>query len=142
MLMMTFNKYIIMKYNPEIIKKSILIIPIPLLVFILIYLIIANPPYTLQNIGFFLIGTIIVYFIYCIIVAPITFLISIILNHYHILNLFTIFISAFVVATPFYLFINFLHAASIPHPWWKMYSHFSTILMTIVPAFFYWICLK
>lgn len=68
-------------------------------------------------------GTMIVYFIYCIIVAPIAFLISVILNHYYILNLLTILISAFVVATPFYLFINFLYAASIPNPWWKMYSH-------------------
>lgn len=76
-------------------------------------------------------GTMIVYFIYCIIVAPIAFLISVILNHYYILNLLTILISVFIVATPFYLFINFLHAAYIPNPWLKMYSHFSTILMTI-----------
>ncbi|HCO07260.1 MAG TPA: hypothetical protein DIT34_02905, partial [Acinetobacter ursingii] len=55
------------------------------------------------------------------------FLISVILNHYYILNLVTILISVFIVATPFYVFINFLHAASIPDPWWKMYSHFSTI---------------
>jgi len=73
----------------------------------------------------------IVYFIYCIIVAPIAFLISVILNHYYILNLLTIFISTFIMATPFHLFINFLHATSIPDQWGKIYSHFSTILLTI-----------
>ncbi len=69
----------------------------------LIYLSLFDPPYTLQNIGFFLMGTMIVYFIYCIIVAPIAFLVSVILNHYYILNLFTILISTFIMATPFYL---------------------------------------
>ncbi|ENV79013.1 hypothetical protein F942_02435 [Acinetobacter ursingii ANC 3649] len=48
-------------------------------------------------------GTMIVYFIYCIIGAPIAFLISVILNHYYFLNLLTILISVFIVATPFYL---------------------------------------
>ena len=131
-----------MKYDLKLIKKSIFLAPIPLLVFMLFFLTSANPPYNLQSIGFWLIGIMIVYLIYCILVAPITFIISIILNYYSILNLFTILTSAFIVATPFYLLISFLHMGAIPAPWWQMYSHFSTILMTIVPAICYWICLK
>ncbi len=60
----------------------------------LIYLSLFDPPYTTKY-WIFLMGTMIVYFIYCIIVAPIAFLVSVILNHYYILNLFTIFYQYF-----------------------------------------------
>jgi hypothetical protein len=74
-------------------------------------------------------GTMIVYFIYCIIGAPIAFLISVILNHYYFLNLLTIFNQCFHCGYAFYLSTSCMQRAFQIRG--GKCIVFSTILLTI-----------
>jgi hypothetical protein len=79
--------------------------------------------------------------VYCILIVPFTFLLSLLLNRDHALNLLTICISAFVFAIPFFMLLGWAHTGTVSSEWWKMYSDIITILMVLLPSVCYWLFL-
>jgi hypothetical protein len=130
-----------MKYSKEKIVKALLLAPLPLLSFAALFFIIMNREYSLYSIFVVFAGHGLVYLAYCILTVPFSFMFSILLNRYSILNLLTICISALIITTPFFILLGWGHTGEILKEWWKMYTNTWTILMTLFPSLCYWLFL-
>ena len=130
-----------MKYSKEKIVKALLLAPLPLLSCAALFFIIMNREYSLYSIFVVFAGHGLVYLAYCILTVPFSFMFSILLNRYSILNLLTICISALIIATPFFILLGWSHTGEISKEWWKMYTNTWTILMTLFPSLCYWLFL-
>ncbi|MEC8885795.1 MAG: hypothetical protein VX875_01515 [Pseudomonadota bacterium] len=131
-----------MKYSKALILKALLLTPLPLLCFTALFFIIANHEYSLYSIFVVFLGHALIYLAYCILTVPITFLLSMFLNHYFSLNILTISLSALMIAIPFFLLFGWSHTGQIVEPWWKMYGSLPAILMTLLISASYWLFLK
>lgn len=130
-----------MKYSNEKIVKALLLAPLPLLIFTAVLFIIMNQEYSLSSIFVIFIGHGLVYLAYCISNVPFSFMFSILLNRYSILNLLTICISSLIIATPFFVLLGWSYTGEISKEWWKMYTNTWTILMALFPGLCYWLFL-
>lgn len=130
-----------MKYSKEKIGKALLLAPLPLLFFAVLFFIIMNREYSLYSIFLVFLGYALVYLAYCILTVPFTFLLSILLDRYFALNLLTICISSLAVATPFFILLGWSHTGEISEEWWKMYTNIQTIFMALFPGLCYWLFL-
>ncbi|MFW1752894.1 hypothetical protein [Acinetobacter wanghuae] len=130
-----------MKYSKERIVKALLLAPLPLLFFAALLFIIMNHEYSLYSIFVVFVGHGLVYLAYCILTVPFSFMFSILLNRYSILNLLTICISALIIAAPFFILFGWSHTGEISKEWWKMYTNTWTILMALFPGLCYWLFL-
>ena len=130
-----------MKYSKERIVKALLLAPLPLLFFAALLLIIMNHEYSLYSIFVVFVGHGLVYLAYCILTVPFSFMFSILLNRYSILNLLTICISALIIAAPFFILFGWTHTGEISKEWWKMYTNTWTIFMALFPGLCYWLFL-
>ena len=110
----------LLKYSNEKIVKALLLAPLPLLFFIAVLFIVMNQEYSLYSILVVLVGHGLVYLAYCILTVPFSFIFSIILNRYNILNLLTICITSLVIAAPFFILFGWSHTGEISKEWWKM----------------------
>ncbi|SDC07109.1 hypothetical protein SAMN05421749_10377 [Acinetobacter marinus] len=131
-----------MKYSKAHILKALLLTPLPLLCLTALFFIIANHEYSLYSIFIVFFGHVLIYLAYCILIVPITFLLSMLLNHYFLLNILTISLSALMIAIPFFLLLGWSHTGQISEPWWKMYGSLPAILMTLLISASYWLFLK
>ena len=131
-----------MKYSKAQILKALLLTPLPLLCLTALFFIIANHQYSLYSIFVVFLGHALIYLAYCILTVPITFLISILFNHYFSLNLLTISASSFAIATPFFLLFGWSHSGQISEPWWEMYGSLPSISMALLISVSYWLFLK
>jgi len=130
-----------MKYSKEKIIKALLLSPLPLLFFTALLFIIMNHEYSLYSIFVVFIGHGLVYLIYCILTVPFSFIFSILLNRYSVLNLLTICISSLIIAMPFFILLGWGHTGEILKEWWKMYTNIRTILVALFPGLCYWLFL-
>lgn len=130
-----------MKYSKEKIVKALLLAPLPLLFFAALFFIIMNREYSLYSIFVIFVGHALVYLAYCILTVPFSFMFSILLNRYSLLNLLTICISSLIIATPFFVLLGWSHTGEISKEWWKMYTDTWTILMALFPGLSYWLFL-
>ncbi|WP_457970520.1 hypothetical protein [Acinetobacter calcoaceticus] len=130
-----------MKYSKEKIIKALLLSPLPLLFFTALLFIIMNHEYNLYSIFVVFIGHGLVYLIYCILTVPFSFIFSILLNRYSVLNLLTICISSLIIAMPFFILLGWDHTGDILKEWWKMYTNIWTILVALFPGLCYWLFL-
>lgn len=130
-----------MKYSKEKIIKALLLSPLPLLFFTALMFIIINHEYSLYSIFVVFIGHGLVYLIYCILTVPFSFIFSIFLNRYSILNLLTICVSSLIIAMPFFILLGWWHTGEVFKDWWKMYTNVWTILMALFPGLCYWLFL-
>ena len=136
------NKRIkLVKYSNEKIVKALLLAPLPLLFFIAVLFIVMNQEYSLYSILVVLVGHGLVYLAYCILTVPFSFIFSIILNRYNILNLLTICITSLVIAAPFFILFGWSHTGEISKEWWKMYTNIWNIFMALFPGLCYWLFL-
>ena len=131
----------LLKYSNEKIVKALLLAPLPLLFFIAVLFIVMNQEYSLYSILVVLVGHGLVYLAYCILTVPFSFIFSIILNRYNILNLLTICITSLVIAAPFFILFGWSHTGEISKEWWKMYTDTWTIFMALFPGLCYWLFL-
>lgn len=131
-----------MKYSKAQILRALLLTPLPLLCLTALFFIIANHEYSLYSIFVVFLGHVLIYLAYCILTVPITFLLSMLLNHYFSLNILTISLSALMIAIPFFLLLGWSHTGKILEPWWKMYGSLPAILMTLLISASYWLFLK
>lgn len=130
-----------MKYSKEKIIKALLLSPLLLLFFTALLFIIMNHEYSLYSIFVVFIGHGLVYLIYCILTVPFSFIFSILLNRYSVLNLLTICISSLIIAMPFFILLGWGHTGEILKEWWKMYTNIWTILVALFPGLCYWLFL-
>lgn len=130
-----------MKYSKEKIVKALLFAPLPLLFFAALFMIIMNREYSLYSISVIFAGHGLVYLAYCILTVPFSFMFSILLNRYSMLNLITICISSLIIATPFFILLGWSHTGKISEEWWNMYTNIWTIFMGIFPGLCYWLFL-
>ncbi|MCH4247846.1 MAG: hypothetical protein LKF82_08415 [Acinetobacter populi] len=130
-----------MKYAKTDIVKALLLAPIPLLVLSVVFVVVANREYHLSSIFVVSLAHCLVYFAYCILTVPFSFLFSILLNRYSVLNLLTISISALVFAIPFFMLFAWGHTGQMRQEWWKMYTDVFTIFMALFPGVCYWLFL-
>jgi hypothetical protein len=130
-----------MKYSKEKIIKALLLSPLPLLFFTALLFIIMNHEYSLYSIFLVFIGHGLVYLIYCILTVPFSFIFSIFLNRYSVLNFLTICISSLIIAMPFFILLRWGHTGEALKEWWKMYTNIWTILMALFPGLCYWLFL-
>lgn len=130
-----------MQYSKNTIAKALFLAPLPLLFCMALFFIVVNREYSLYAISVVFFGHLLVYLVYCILIVPFTFLLSLLLNRYHALNLLTICISAFVFATPFFMLLGWAHTGTVSSEWWKMYRDIITILMVLLPSACYWLFL-
>jgi hypothetical protein len=130
-----------MKYSKEKIIKALLLSPLPLLFFTALLFIIMNHEYSLYSIFVVFIGHGLVYLIYCILIVPFSFIFSILLNRYSVLNLLTICISSLIIAMPFFILLGWGHTGEILKEWWKMCTNIWTILVALFPGLCYWLFL-
>ncbi|OAL76951.1 hypothetical protein [Acinetobacter terrae] len=130
-----------MKYSKEKIVKALLLAPLPLLFFAVLFFIIMNREYSLYSIFVVFVGHDLVYLAYCILTVPLTFLFSILLDRYFALNLLTICISSLAVAIPFFILLGWGHTGEISEEWWMMYTNIQTIFMALFPGLCYWLFL-
>lgn len=130
-----------MKYSKEKIVKALLLAPLPLLFFIALLFIIMNREYSLYSILVVFAGHGFVYLAYCILTVPFSFVFSIFLNRYGILNFITICISSFIIALPFFILLGWSHTGEFSKEWWKMYTDTWTILMALLLGLAYWLFL-
>lgn len=87
------------------------------------------------------VGHALIYLAYCILTVPFSFMFSILLNRYGVLNLLTICISSLIIATPFFILLGWGHTGKISEEWWKMYTNTSAILTALFPGLCYWLFL-
>jgi len=130
-----------MKYSKEKIVKALLLAPLPLLFFAALFFIIMNHEYSLYSIFVVFAGHFLVYLAYCILTVPFSFMFSILLNRYSLLNLLTICISSLIIAAPFFILLEWSHTGEVSQEWWKMYANNWTILMALFPGLCYWLLL-
>lgn len=130
-----------MKYSKEKIVKALLFAPLPLLFFAALFMIIMNREYSLYSISVIFAGHGLVYLAYCILTVPFSFMFSILLNRYSMLNLITICISSLIITTPFFILLGWSHTGKISEKWWNMYTNIWTIFMGIFPGLCYWLFL-
>ncbi|HBM1136794.1 TPA: hypothetical protein LUC71_003564 [Acinetobacter baumannii] len=130
-----------MKYSKEKIVKALLLAPLPLLFFTALLFIIMNREYSLYSIFVVFAGHGLVYLAYSILTVPFSFMVSILLNRYSILNLLTICISSLIIAMPFFVLFGWSHTGEVSKEWWKMYTDTWTIFMALIPGLSYWLFL-
>ncbi|GAA5012436.1 hypothetical protein GCM10023206_21280 [Acinetobacter puyangensis] len=130
-----------MRYSKVNIIKALLLAPLPLLFLTALLFIVVNREYSLYSIFVVFVGHGLVYLAYCILTVPFSFIFSILLNRYGILNLLSICISSLVIATPFFVLFGWSHTGEISREWWKMYTNTWTILMALFPGLCYWLFL-
>ncbi|OUY06254.1 hypothetical protein [Acinetobacter populi] len=130
-----------MRYSKVNIIKALLLAPLPLLFLIALLFIVVNREYSLYSIFVVFVGHGLVYLAYCILTVPFSFIFSILLNRYSVLNLLSICISSLVIATPFFVLFGWSHTGEISREWWKMYTNTWTILMALFPGLCYWLFL-
>lgn len=130
-----------MKYEKEKIVKALLLAPLPLLFFTALFFIIMNHEYTLYSILVVFAGHGLFYLAYCILTVPFSFMISVLLNRYSILNLLTICISSLLIAMPFFIVFVWSHTGELYKEWWKMYTDIPTMLLALFPSLCYWLFL-
>ena len=130
-----------MKYSKEKIVKALLLAPLPLLFFTALFFVIMNREYSLYSIFVVFAGHGLVYLAYCILTVPFSFMFSILLNRYSVLNLLTICISTLIIAMPFFVLFGWINTGDISKEWWKMYTNTWTILMALFPGLCYWLFL-
>ncbi|GEM_PF-204106 len=131
----------LVKYSKEKIVKALLLAPLPLLFFMALLFISMNREYSLYSILVVFAGHGFVYLAYCILTVPFSFLFSILLNRYEILNFISICISSFIVAIPFFIFVGWSHTGELPKEWWQMYTDIWIIFIAVLPGLFYWLFL-
>ncbi len=127
-----------MRYSKKEIIKALLLAPLPLLFFTALLFILMNHEYSLSSIFIIFVGHGLVYLAYCILTVPFSFLLSILFNRYHFLNLLTICLNSLIIATAFFVFLGWSHTGEITTEWWKMYTNSWTILMALLPGLCYW----
>lgn len=131
-----------MKHSKEKIVKALLLAPLPMLLLSTLFIIFANHEFSLTAMFVVFTGHALVYLAYCVLSLPFTFLISVVLNHYSALNLFTICICSLAIAAPFFIFLGWSHTGELSKEWWTIYNNLFSLLMALVPAIFYWLMLK
>nr|WP_174506792.1 hypothetical protein [Acinetobacter sp. Marseille-Q1620] len=129
------------QYSKKQIFKALLLTPLPLLFFTVLFFIIANREYSLYSILIVLVGHTAVYLAYCILTIPFSFTVSLFLSYSQALNLFTICICSFLIATPFFLFLDWGHTGKTPDQWGKIYSNPFSVSMILFPGICYWLFL-
>ncbi len=130
-----------MKYSKERIVKALLLAPLPLLFFAALLFIIMNHEYSLYSIFVVFVGHGLVYLAYCILTVPFSFMFSILLNRYSILNLLTICISALIIAAPFFILFGWSQTGLTSKERWKRYTKTRTIIIVLFPCLRYWLFL-
>lgn len=130
-----------MKYSNEKIVKALLLSPLPLLFFTAVLFIVMNQEYSLYSILVVLVGHGLVYLAYCILTVPFSFMISVLLNRYRILNLLTVCMSSLIIAMPFFIIFGWSHTGELSNEWWKIYADIPTILLALFPGLCYWLFL-
>ena len=113
-----------MKYSKEKIVKALLLAPLPLLFFTALLFIIMNREYSLYSIFVVFAGHGLVYLAYSILTVPFSFMVSILLNRYSILNLLTICISSLIIAMPFFVLFGWSRVTPVFH-------FFSTLMVAL-----------
>ena len=131
-----------MKYTKQTIIKALLCAPLPLLLLSTTIFIVANQEFSPSAMLFVLVGHGLVYCADCVLSLPLSYPISILLNHFSALNLLSIFFGTMLLITPFFIFINWSHTGQVSKTWWKMYSNVSTLIFSLIPALSYWLFLK
>ncbi|TCB68648.1 hypothetical protein E0H87_01530 [Acinetobacter sp. ANC 4178] len=140
-----------MKYSKERIVKGLLLAPIPLLFWHFFFKFMKYKiEYSLDSTFFFhlflgLVGYIVLYSTYCILIVPFSFILSILLNHYNFLNLLSICISSLIITTALNLFLGWgfteEHSGEIPQEWWKIYTDIFFLITVIFIDLCYWLFL-
>ena len=130
-----------MQYTKEKIVKALLLAPLPLLFFTALLFIIMNHEYSLYSIFVVFAGHGLVYLAYCILTVPFSFMISVLLNRYRILNLLTVCMSSLIIAMPFFIVFGWSHTGELSNEWWKMYTDIPSILLALFPGLCYWLFL-
>ncbi|ENX34203.1 hypothetical protein F889_02867 [Acinetobacter colistiniresistens] len=130
-----------MKYKKNTILKSLLLAPVPLLFFMTVVFILLNSEFKLSSIFTVIAGHLLVYLAYCLLTVPLSFLLSLLLNHYQYLNFFTICLSALIVAAPFFILLGWGHTGQLPERWWLVYADIFALFIALIPAVCYWLFL-
>jgi hypothetical protein len=94
-----------MKYSKEKIVKALYLLLYHYFFTALLF-IIMNREYSLYSIFVVFAGHGLVYLAYSILTVPFSFMVSILLNRYSILNLLTICISSLIIAMPFFVLLD------------------------------------
>ncbi|NNP75665.1 hypothetical protein A7P54_04420 [Acinetobacter sp. Ac_3412] len=130
-----------MKYKKKIIFKSLLLAPVPLLCLMAMLFILMNNAFKFGSIFAVIVGHLLVYLAYCLLTVPFSFLFSLVLNCYQYLNFFTICLSSFVVAAPFFTLLAWAHTGQLSKQWWLVYADIFSLFIALIPAICYWLIL-
>lgn len=91
-----------LQYSYKTIVQALLLAPLPLLLFMALFMTLANLEFSVSSILAILFAHAVVYLVYCLVAMPFTFLVSWILAKLHWLNLFSIILFSFVFTGIFF----------------------------------------
>ena len=131
-----------MQYNNKIILQALFSSPLITQILLAVIFIAMNKTYDIQSLATVLGITGIIYIIYCIIVIPIAYAISIWLATRHWLNFFSI-VSGSLFMWLIVTIIGYLvFTGSFPKPLWELFSNWYFYIIAVFTGCCYWIFLN
>jgi len=130
------------QYSNKSILKALFLAPSLSLILLIAFFLFMNHQYDIQSLLTIFGISLIVYLIYCIIVIPIAYVISLWLAHQYWLNFFSIFVGSLLMWLIISIIGYLVFTGSLPTPLWKLLSDWFFYAISVFAGCCYWVLLK